>query len=245
MSEDVNSSQQGPQPGFSERSSGYFRGGVTIAIVALLLLLSTFYISSPTVPRILSIALGILGVATAAGFVPIKAPQDYYGGLVLVMLAIVALVASADLPGQRGFAFGPGTAPRLFSGILALLGIAVAASGVIFDGPRIEEYKLRGPTLVIIAILLFALMIRPFGLVVATYTAFMISILGSKEMRWIESLIAAAVMTGFCVVLFVYLLNLPFQLRPPSNAGQLMYNQFADLIKGVNFVLQKLAPGWN
>ena len=44
--------------------------------------------------------------------------------------------------------------------------------------------------------------------------AFMISIMGSSEMRWIESLIAAALMTFFCVVLFVYLLNLPFQLWP-------------------------------
>jgi hypothetical protein len=42
----------------------------------------------------------------------------------------------------------------------------------------------------------------------------MISILGSREMRWIESVIAAAAMTLFCVVLFVYLLNLPFQLWP-------------------------------
>jgi hypothetical protein len=42
----------------------------------------------------------------------------------------------------------------------------------------------------------------------------MISILGSSEMRWIESMIAAALMTLFCVLLFVYLLNLPFQLWP-------------------------------
>ncbi len=80
--------------------------------------------------------------------------------------------------------------------------------------PRFEKYKIRGPSLVIIAILAFAAMIRPLGLVPATFLAFMISILGSTEMRWIESLIAAAVMTLFCVLLFVYLLNLPFQLWP-------------------------------
>ena len=42
----------------------------------------------------------------------------------------------------------------------------------------------------------------------------MISIFGSSEMRWVESLIAAVVMTAFCVALFVYLLQLPFQLWP-------------------------------
>ena len=79
------------------------------------------------------------------------------------------------------------------------------------------------------AILLFAGMIRgidlqqmigiplkipPLGLVLSTFTAFMISIMGSTEMRWVESLIAAAAMTTFCVGLFVYLLGLPFQLWP-------------------------------
>jgi hypothetical protein len=43
---------------------------------------------------------------------------------------------------------------------------------------------------------------------------FMVAILGSKEMRVLESFIAAAVMTAFCVFLFTYLLNLPFQLWP-------------------------------
>ena len=52
------------------------------------------------------------------------------------------------------------------------------------------------------------------GLVPSTFAAFMISIFGSSEMRWVESLIAAVVMTAFCVVLFVYLLQLPFQLWP-------------------------------
>jgi len=124
------------------------------------------------------------------------------------------LLASAELPGQRGFAFGPGTAPRLFSIILAALGAAVVVGGVFTEGPPIERYKIRGPALVIIAILGFAAMIRPLGLVPATFLAFMISIFGSTEMRWVESLIAAALMTLGCVLLFVYLLALPFQLWP-------------------------------
>jgi putative tricarboxylic transport membrane protein len=124
------------------------------------------------------------------------------------------LLATAELPGQRGFAFGPGTAPRLFSVLLAALGAVIALGGVFTDGPPMEKYKIRGPVLVIIAIVSFAGMIRPLGMVPATFLAFMISILGSSEMRWIESLIGAALMTLGCVLLFVYLLGLPFQLWP-------------------------------
>jgi hypothetical protein len=134
--------------------------------------------------------------------------------LVLIAVAILAIWASRDLPGQRGFAFGPGTAPRLFAGLLVGLGALVALTGLVTDGPRIEKYKVRGPVLVIASILLFAAMIRPLGLVIASYVTFIVAILGSKEMRVIESLLGAAVMTAFCVGLFVYLLNLPFQLWP-------------------------------
>ena len=144
----------------------------------------------------------------------IRNPRDFWGGLVLIALAILAIWSSRDLPGQRGFAFGPGTAPRLFAGVLAGLGAAIAAVGLITDGPPIEKYRVRGPVFVIVAILCFAGMIRPLGLVPATFLAFVISILGSTEMRWLESFIAAVVMTAFCVGLFVYLLNLPFQLWP-------------------------------
>src|SRR5438309_6790663 len=147
---------------------------------------------STTVPQILALLVAATGVAVMAGFIKGRGPQDFYGGLVLVLLAILALVASADLPGQRGFAFGPGTAPRLFSGLLAAFGIAVTLVGVFSDGPVIEKYKIRGPAIVIVAIFLFAALIRPFGLVIATYTAFIVSIMGSSEMRWIESIIAAA-----------------------------------------------------
>ena len=69
--------------------------------------------------------------------------------------------------------------------------------------------------------------IRPFGLVISTFLAFMVSIAGSTEMQWIESLLAAIFMTAMCVGLFVYLLNLPFQLWPPDNAFQLLGRELA------------------
>jgi putative tricarboxylic transport membrane protein len=211
MSQGVTPSPQGE--GFQIRTHNVM-GGLIIAVLGLALLGYAFYTPNTTIPRVISALIALTGFATAAGFIPVPGPRDYYGGLVLLMLPTLALIASAELPGQRGFAFGPGTAPRLFSLVLAALCAAVAVGGVFTEGPPIEKYKIRGPTLVIIGILAFAAMIRPLGLVPATFLAFMISILGSTEMRWLESLLGAAAMTLFCVVLFVYLLNLPFQLWP-------------------------------
>lgn len=78
----------------------------------------------------------------------IRNPQDFYGGLALVGLALIALWASSDLPGMRGFAFGPGTAPRMFAILLGLLGAGVAANGLIFDGPPVERYDILAPILI-------------------------------------------------------------------------------------------------
>ena len=213
MSEGVSPSPRGTRPGFAINTHNLI-GGLIVAALALLFLGWAFYVPNAVIPLILSAALLLVGIAAAIGIVPVHAPRDLYGGIALMMLATVALIASSDLPGQRGFAFGPGTAPRLFSFALAALGAAVALGGVFAEGPPIEKYKIRGPFFVIIAILAFAAMIRPLGLVPATFLTFLISILGSTEMRWVESLIAAVVMTLFCVLLFVYLLNLPFQLWP-------------------------------
>jgi putative tricarboxylic transport membrane protein len=189
-------------------------GGLIILVLSVALLGYAFYSANAVIPRFMSFALVLVAIAVTVGVVPVPGPRDFYGGVMLVVLATLALIASADLPGQRGFAFGPGTAPRLFSFILAALGAAVAIGGVFVEGAPIEKYKIRGPTLVVISILSFAAMVRPIGLIPATFLTFMISILGSTEMRWIESVIAAVVMTVFCWLLFVVLLNLPFQLWP-------------------------------
>lgn len=160
----------------------------------------------------------------------IRGPRDFYGGLALIVLAIFAYCALNALPGQDGFAFGPGTAPRMFATLLAIVGALVAFNGLLFDGPPVEPFALRGPAFVLAAIFAFAVIIQgidlsiggiavrmpPLGLVASAFSAFMISILGSKEMRWLESLAAALAMTAFCVGVFVYLLQLPFQLWPWS-----------------------------
>jgi len=160
-----------------------------------------------------------VGEPRGSGRFHIRNAQDFWGGLVLVLLALIALYASWDLPGMRGFSFGPGTTPRLFASLLLLLGAVIALMGVFTDGPGMPRFAARGPLLVTASILLFALMVRPLGLVLASFLTFMFAASGSSETRWIESTLAAIALTAFCTVLFVYLLGLPFQLWPRFTIG--------------------------
>ncbi len=167
--------------------------------------------------------------ATGGGILAkIRGPRDFFGGVALIIVAVLALWACASLPGQQGFAFGPGTAPRIFAGLLLVIGVVIALTGLFVKGPPIDSFAIRGPAYVLLAILVFAATIRgirvdigsfpiripALGMVIATFVSFMVSLFGSTEFRVVESLIAAVAMTIFCVVLFVYLLQLPFQLWP-------------------------------
>jgi putative tricarboxylic transport membrane protein len=215
-----------------------------------------------------SLPMAVFGLV--ALFVHIKNGQDYYGGAILAALALFALWACSDLPGMRGFAFGPGTAPRLFA--YGLLGLAVMISvvGLITDGPPSPDFSFSGPlagTVIIVALIpityfapkigkmipnlpqdvvvagvggivalalpfllmriaprgplfitaatvIFAITVRPLGLVIASFISLCVSAYATEEFRWGETIICAAVLTAFCSLLFPYGLNLPLQLWP-------------------------------
>ena len=215
-----------------------------------------------------SLPLAVFGAIPV--FVRVRSPRDFYGGVSLVALALFALWASTDLPGMRGFAFGPGTAPRLFAYCLLALGVAVALVGLLTDGPPMEDFTFsgsfggavlvlalipiylatarlgrlfpgvpqdivvaafgsivvvvlafalmnlapRGPLFITAATIVFAIAVRPLGLVIATYVSLVVSAAATRDVHWIESLIWCAVLTAFCALLFPYGLNLPLQLWP-------------------------------
>jgi putative tricarboxylic transport membrane protein len=144
----------------------------------------------------------------------IKGPQDFVGGLALMAVALFALWASRDLQGMHGFSFGAGTAPRMFAGLLFALGFGVMIMGIVFEGAHIARYNWRGPLFVSLAILSFAVTIRPLGLVLSAFASFMIAAIGSPETKWMEATIVGALLTLGCSLLFPYALGLPFQLFP-------------------------------
>jgi len=144
----------------------------------------------------------------------VRNPQDYWGGGALAAFALFALWASSDLPGMRGFAFGPGTAPRLFSWLLVATGAGVALTGLFAGGSPLEKWGVRAPVLFIASVVFFGATVRPLGLVISAFFTLMIASAATREVRWVEAAVWSATLTVFCVGLFVYGLNLPLQLWP-------------------------------
>src|SRR5215510_10712978 len=121
-------------------------GGSILTVAGLTLLASSFLVHSsvPLAVRAGIIVFMAVGIAIAAGLLKVQNPQDVYGGMALILLALVAFVASNELPGMRGFALGPGTAPRLFAFALAVLAIGVVVTGLLTAGPDVSPYAFRG-----------------------------------------------------------------------------------------------------
>ena len=144
----------------------------------------------------------------------IRGPQDFVGGIALMAIAAFALWASSDLQGMHGFSFGAGTAPRMFAVLLLGLGAAVTLMGILSEGEHITVYAWRGPLFVSLAIISFAITIRPLGLVISAFASFIISALGTPETKWKETIIVGICLTIGCSLLFPYALGLPLQLFP-------------------------------
>ena len=209
-----------PSEAFSRSARGQRQydlvGGLILLSGAAILLLTTFLTRSP-VPltvRGAIIVFGAVSIAVAVGWLRVTNPQDFYGGMALIGLSLIAFVASNDLPGMRGFAFGPGTAPRLFALTLALLSLGVVASGFLTNGPQISKYNIKAIVFVMGAILAFAATVRPLGLVIASFSTIVICAAATDDVKWRETILWAVVLTTFCSLLFPYGLNLPFQLWP-------------------------------
>jgi putative tricarboxylic transport membrane protein len=177
---------------------------------------------------VLCAGLAGLAVVIPALRVHVTNHKDYYGGLALIGLALLAFWAGSDLAQMRGFSFGAGTAPRLFAAGLAITAVIITVTGLVTDGEPIGTYAVRGPFFVCLGVTAFALLIRgvvfdwngttfkfpAFGLVIASLATFLISAFASKETRWVESIITSIGLTAFCWFLFVWMLGLPFQIWP-------------------------------
>ncbi len=145
---------------------------------------------------------------------PIRAPQDAAAGIFLIAVGVIALWQGADLSAGTLNQIGPGMLPRALAVLTAVCGIALVVEAFLTPGVGLERWSLRGLLFVLGAVVAFALVVRPLGLVVAGPLAVIIGSFASPETRLVETLIFSAIMTTFCVVLFKFLLGLPIPVAP-------------------------------
>ncbi|MBX9740151.1 MAG: tripartite tricarboxylate transporter TctB family protein [Beijerinckiaceae bacterium] len=139
----------------------------------------------------------------------IRSGQDFGAGLFLIALGIFAFWQAQTLGRGTLNAMGAGMLPQSLAVMVAVGGLGLVITSLLVDGPRLERWSLRGAFFIFGGIVLFALTIRPLGLVVSGPLAMFFGSMASDEFRWKESAIFAVILTTICILLFKVLLRLP------------------------------------
>ncbi|MEW5422189.1 tripartite tricarboxylate transporter TctB family protein [Amorphus sp. 3PC139-8] len=106
---------------------------------------------------------------------------------------------------------GPGAMPFLIGCMLSLCALACLVNAV----RKKIEVEVSPPlpvALIIVAVIAWALLVEPFGLVPATIVLMLIGTFAYGKVHWMSTLIVIAAMCVGCVALFIYGFRLPFTI---------------------------------
>ncbi len=140
--------------------------------------------------------------------------KDFFAGLIFIFFGIMAFWINQDYPRGTIIRMGPGYFPTILSTILIILGLFTFLRSFWLKEDLISSFAFRPLLLNIIAILGFAFLIRPLGIVLATLVMIIFSRLAGWDFSWREVLILYLFLVIFSYILFIYFLGLSLKVWP-------------------------------
>ena len=145
----------------------------------------------------------------------IRSPKDFWAGLMFITFGLIAMViALKNYEFGTTLHMGPGYFPVVLGGLLSILGVVIAVTGLAIDGPKIPAFRLRPLFLVLASCLAYGYLMRPAGMILATAAMIIVSALGGHEFKWKEVAVLSVGVIAFTVLVFVKGLELPVPLWP-------------------------------
>jgi hypothetical protein len=161
-------------------------------------------------------------------------PKNFWGGVLFALIGLgFALVARgiriADIVLHGGYEMGvparmgPGFFPFWLGIILMALGVAIALASLRADGgddAAFPRFHWRPILWVLGAVVLFGVVLRPAGMLVAGFLLVFMASLGSRTFRARATAALGVGLVMFCALVFVAGLKLPIPLCPDVAALQ-------------------------
>ena len=143
--------------------------------------------------------------------------RDYYAGGLMLLLGVGAAVTGSGYKFGSLARMGPGFMPVVLGVVLAFLGILIAGTALASSEPDDKKFMPDNPqwfgwACIIAGPIMFIILGHYGGMIPAIFACVLVSALGDKTATYKSSLILAAGVTVFGVLLFHYLLNIPFPL---------------------------------
>ena len=142
----------------------------------------------------------------------IRNGRDFYAGLFFFFVGMVTVLEARGYSVGTARNMGPGYFPILLGYLLLIVGGGTAVRGLWLKGEGIRISSIRPLLMVSGAVLSFAFLLKPAGLIAALLALVFISCLGSREFRFRDVVILFFVLVALATVLFVYILGLPLPL---------------------------------
>jgi hypothetical protein len=149
----------------------------------------------------------------------IRSSKDFWTGLIYLFFGVSAILIARDYGMGTGGKMGPAYFPTILGGLLVVIGVIAVIRSFVVPGAPIGAFAFKGLILVTAAVLVFGFVVRSAGLVVALPLLVIISALASSRFRWRPTLIMAAGLTIFCVLVFIKGLGIPLPIIGPWLGG--------------------------
>ena len=143
---------------------------------------------------------------------PSNNPKDFWSGLIYIFFGSSAIFIARDYSMGTAIKMGPAYFPTILGGLLLVIGAISVIRSFIAPGTPISAFAFKGLTLVIVSVVAFGLIVRGAGLAVALPLLVIVSALASTKFRWRPTLIMAAGLTVFCVLVFLKGLGIPLPI---------------------------------
>lgn len=138
--------------------------------------------------------------------------KDFWSGTIFLAIGSAALVLGRDHPMGTAMRMGPAYFPTMLGLLLVLIGLAVLLRSLVKPGPLVDRFSFGKPVFVLGAAVLFGMLLRSVGLVIALGLLVVLSAYASERFRWPAALALAVGLAIGSSIIFVRLLGLPIPL---------------------------------
>jgi hypothetical protein len=146
--------------------------------------------------------------------VRIRAQGDFWCGVIFLAVGVAFVVFAQEYRLGTAARMGPGYFPTLLGGLLALLGLSLSIPALFISGEGFPRLELRPMLAILVSIGVFALLLDPFGFIVAAAALVIIGGFADPDLKFSESVGLAVFLVAFSTGLFVVVLGLPLSLWP-------------------------------
>jgi len=137
---------------------------------------------------------------------------DVEAGLFFMFFGSLTAILSLRYPLGTVASMGPGMFPLMLGCILAGVGLLILINGLVNRGEDARPLALGPITLITASILVFALLLKPVGLIAAIPAQVLIGLWASEHFTWKRVAGLSLGLLAFCYLVFVYFLGIPVPL---------------------------------